>query len=73
MKVSMVIDDLNEFSITENEKIKLSLSLQYLLKMCITTKISKNMEIGLSNDFPIRIKYDLGENSFCLFYVAPKV
>ena len=73
MKVAIVIDDLNEFSISEGENIDLSFSLQYILKMCITTKLSKNVDIGVSNEFPLQIKYDLGEDSSCLFYIAPKI
>lgn len=73
MKVAIPIDDLNEFSISEGETIDLSYSLPYIHKMCLTTKLSKDIEIGIREDYPISIKYDLGEKSYVLFFVAPKV
>uniref|UniRef100_A0A6C0E3B1 Proliferating cell nuclear antigen PCNA C-terminal domain-containing protein n=1 Tax=viral metagenome TaxID=1070528 RepID=A0A6C0E3B1_9ZZZZ len=73
MKVSIPIDDLNEFSISEGETIDLSYSLTYLHKMCLTTKLSKDISIGIREDYPISIKYDLGETSYVLFFVAPKM
>ena len=72
MKVTISVDDLNEFSITEDKTIQLSYSLQYIHKMCLTTKLSKDIIIGISQEYPINIKYDLGENSYVLFFVAPK-
>lgn len=73
MKVEIPIDNLNEFSISEGEKIEISFGLHCLYKMSITTKLSKDIEIGISNEFPIRIKYDLGEDSASIFFIAPKI
>jgi proliferating cell nuclear antigen len=73
MKVEIPIDNLTEFSISEGENMEISFSLQSLYKMCITTKLAKDIEIGISNDFPIRIKYDLGEDSSSIFFIAPKI
>jgi proliferating cell nuclear antigen PCNA len=73
MKVTIPMDDLHEFSISEGEQIDLSFSLIYIHKMCLTTKLSKEVEIGISTDYPIRIKYDLGKDSYVIFFVAPKI
>jgi len=75
MLVNIPIDDLGEFSISEGEIIKVCYSLQYLSKMCITTKLSSDIEFGISPDFPMRIRYDLGEDNGCYmaFYIAPKI
>jgi len=73
MKVSIPMDDLNEFSICEGEQLDLSYSLTYIHKMCLTTKLSKSVEIGIREDYPIRIKYDLGDESYVVFFVAPKI
>ena len=54
MKVSIPIDDLNEFSISEGETIDLSYSLTYVHKMCLTTKLSKDISIGIRTLFPYR-------------------
>jgi proliferating cell nuclear antigen len=73
MKVALPIHDLVEFSITEGENINLSYSLNYINKMCLTNKLSKDIEISLTNDYPIKIKYSLGNDSCAIFYIAPKI
>ena len=72
MTVDIPIDDLSEFTISEGEELQLSYSLNYIHKMCLTTKLSKDIEISISNDYPIRLKYDLGDESYVVFFVAPK-
>ena len=41
--------------------------------MCITNKLSSDIEFSLSNDCPMKINYDLGDNSSLTFYIAPKL
>jgi proliferating cell nuclear antigen PCNA len=73
MLVNIPIDDLTEYSIAEGESFKLSYSLSYFHKMCLTTKLSNDIQISLSGSYPMRVKYDLGEDSLFLFFIAPKV
>jgi len=73
MHVDIPIDDLNEFSISEGDCIDLHYSLNYIQKMCLTTKLSNEIEFSISSEFPMRIKYDLGEESQVVFYIAPKI
>lgn len=73
MGISIPIDDLSQYSIVENEKISLTYSIAYINKMCITNKLSKEILFCLSNDCPMKIKYDLGINGSLSFYIAPKI
>ena len=73
MNVEIPIDDLNSFSIVEDEEIKLTYSLSYLYKMCISNKLSNTIDFSLSNESPMKINYLLGENSCLVFYIAPKM
>jgi len=73
MCVQIPIDDLLSYSIIEGDKVVLNYSLSYLNKMCITNKLSQEIEFSLSNDCPMKIAYPLGEDSSVLFYMAPKV
>ncbi len=73
MLVSIPIDDLNEYCIAEDETIDLLYNLTFLHKMCLSTKLSNDINISISKDCPMKIKYDLGENSRFLFYLAPKL
>ena len=73
MMVNIPIDDLSEYSISEGEIISLSYSLNYIQKMCLTTKLSSEIEFSISGQYPMRIKYNLGDNSQAVFFIAPKI
>lgn len=73
MLVKVPIDDLNEYSIVENEVIDIKYSLGYIDKMCITNKLSNEIQFFLNTENPMKIKYDLGDDSSVVFYIAPKV
>ena len=73
MRVNIPIDDMSSYSVIEGEDINLTYSLIYISKMCITNKLSSDIEFSLSNECPMKIKYDLGDNSSLLFYIAPKL
>lgn len=73
MLVTIPIDDLTEYSIAEDDTIDLKYSLVYIHKMCITNKLSAEIQFCISKEFPMKIKYDLGDNnSMIVFYIAPK-
>jgi len=73
MMVNIPIDDLTEFSISEGDIINTSYSLTYINKMCIATKLSHEIYFSISAERPMRIKYDLGENSHVMFFIASKI
>lgn len=73
MRVDIPIDDLTSYSIVEGAEIKLTYSLAYMNKMCITNKLSTDINFSLSNDRPMKIQYSLGEDSSMVFFIAPKV
>ena len=41
--------------------------------MCITNKLSTDVDFSLSNDMPMKIRYDLGDDSSIMFFIAPKM
>jgi proliferating cell nuclear antigen len=73
MLVNIPIDDLNEFSILEGEEIDLDYSIVYINKMCLANKITSEVTFSISNNYPMKINYDLGNNSFINFFIAPKI
>lgn len=73
MRVNIPVDDMSSYSVVEGEEINLNYSLIYISKMCITNKLSSDIDFFLSNERPMKIKYDLGDNSSLLFYIAPKL
>jgi len=73
MMVHISMDDLTEYSISEGEELNLSYSLHYIHKMCVTTKLSQAINFSISRDYPLKIYYDIGNNSSVSFYIAPKI
>ena len=73
MSVEIDINDLTEFSINEGETMNLSFSLSILNSICMYNKLTKEVVIQLTNHFPMKVKYDLGEEATLCFYLAPRV
>jgi proliferating cell nuclear antigen len=73
MRVDIPVEDLSTYSVVEGENIVLTYSLVYVNKMCITNKLSNEIEFSLSNQCPMKIHYILGDDSSLVFYIAPKM
>jgi proliferating cell nuclear antigen PCNA len=73
MSVNIPIDDLSEFSISEGDQIDVSYSLNYINKMCISTKLALEISFSIRDKMPLRINYDLGNDSSVTFFIAPKI
>ena len=73
MRVDIPIDDVSSYSIVEDEEITLTYSLAYINRMCITNKLSTEIEFSLSNKCPMKISYNLGDDSSLMFFMAPKM
>jgi proliferating cell nuclear antigen PCNA len=74
MSVDIAIDELNSFSINEGDTLDLSFGLSHLYSVCLYSKLSKEIEIYLSENYPIKLVYGLGEeNAKFVFYLAPKM
>jgi proliferating cell nuclear antigen PCNA len=73
MKVVISIDDVESYSVVENETIEISFGTKYLSQMCQFHKLADNCAIHISRDLPIQIKYNMGEYSIMRFYLAPKI
>lgn len=73
MRVNIEVDEMSSYSVVEGEEINLNYSLTYLAKMCITNKLSNDIDFCVSSECPMKIQYSLGDDSTLLFYIAPKV
>uniref|UniRef100_A0A6C0I9E8 Proliferating cell nuclear antigen PCNA N-terminal domain-containing protein n=1 Tax=viral metagenome TaxID=1070528 RepID=A0A6C0I9E8_9ZZZZ len=73
LKVNVPIDSLNEFAISEGEKLDISYSLTHIGKMCLSSKLGNEISLGISAEYPMALKYSLGEGSTVSFFVAPKI
>jgi proliferating cell nuclear antigen PCNA len=73
LKVNIPVEHLDEFSISEGEILDISFSLNHLCKMCTSVKLSSQINVGLSKEYPMLLSYNLGDNSNISFYIAPKI
>ena len=73
LKVNIPIDDLNEYAIAEGDSLDISYSLTHLGKMCLSTKLGQYVSLSISSEYPMAMKYDLGDESTVAFYIAPKI
>jgi proliferating cell nuclear antigen len=73
VKINILVKDIDEYSIIEDSIINVSYSMNHIYKMCCSTKLSNTIEIGVSKEFPLCIKYNLGNNSEIKLYIAPKI
>jgi proliferating cell nuclear antigen PCNA len=73
MRVNIPVDELSSYAVVEDEEINLNYSLLYISKMCVTNKLTANIEFNLSNESPMKITYNLGDESSLTFYIAPKM
>lgn len=73
IKVNIPVDDLNEYAIAEDEELNISFSLNHLCKMCCSAKLGATIDISLSSEYPMALKYNLGDESQVIFFIAPKI
>lgn len=76
MTVDIDIDELTSYSINEGETMHLSFSLNILHNICQYNKLSKEMELHLTKNFPLKLIYHLNNNNSdakLVFYLAPKI
>jgi proliferating cell nuclear antigen PCNA len=75
MRVSIDNSELSEFTIDEGANLKLSFSLTYLHNICAYNKLSKDVLIRLTEEFPLQVIYFLGgeEDATMRFFLAPKI
>lgn len=73
MNTFIPIEDLEEYSINEGESIKNSFGLKLIGNVCLFQKVAKTMEIGISDNFPMKMNYIMDNDVVLQFYLAPRV
>jgi proliferating cell nuclear antigen len=74
MIVDIEIDELTSYAITEDNEMNLSFSLSRLHNICLYNKMSKEIDVSLTNNYPMKITYNLGiDHAKMVFFLAPKI
>jgi hypothetical protein len=70
MVVIVDINDLVSFSINEGAELDLSFSIRYIHMFCLYT--IETVELKFSQNIPLMICYNIGDNASMKFFLAPK-
>lgn len=67
------VEEFESYSIIEDGNVCSDYSLQYLQSIVQFSRISKEVELNISNDYPLRFTYSLGENNKICMWVSPRM
>jgi len=56
-----------------SEPVALTFSLKYLVNFCKASGLSDSVKLCLSNEVPLLVEYEINNNSYLRFYLAPKI
>jgi hypothetical protein len=65
-------ENMIEYAITEGVSIEITFSIKSV-KLCLTNKLSNNVNLSISNSKPMKLLYDLGDESNLVFHIANKI
>jgi proliferating cell nuclear antigen len=73
LKIHIPVEQLDEYAIAEEQEVSVAFSLTHLCKMCTSIKLSEKINVSVSNEYPMLLLYNLGDDSKVSFFIAPKV
>jgi proliferating cell nuclear antigen PCNA len=78
-KMNLIIDEdyMEEYTVEEGIELNINYSMTYIKKMTNFVKLSKTVELHLSNEVPLKMKYNISDDetqdNYLNIYLAPKV
>ena len=73
MEVDIPLEDLNEFLIEEEGSVSVTFAVSLLKRVCQFYKLTDEGVLNLSNDYPLRMDYNLENDCYLRLYLAPKI
>ena len=73
MRTEIKFDDVQEYAIAEGTELTQTYSLKYINMMCNFHKLNSEICMGFSESMPMYVKYNLDDDSYVSFYLAPKI
>ena len=67
------VDYVEEYGIGEDCETNISFSLKYINQFCQFEKLSQTIDLHLSENYPMQLKYNIDEKSHVRFMLAPKL
>ncbi len=72
-KIEIKEDDITKISMSNDEKVKAKYSIEYLKKMINGSKLSDEVVIQFSKDYPLKLEYKAVDKVMLSFILAPRV
>ena len=72
-KIEIKEDEVTKVSINSDDKIKAKYSIEYLKKMINGSKLSEDVVIQFSKDYPLKLEYKTVDKIMLSFILAPRV
>ena len=72
-KIEIKEDDATKISTSSDDKVKAKYSIEYLKKMINGSKLSDNVVIQFSKDYPLKLEYKAIDKVMLSFILAPRV
>lgn len=73
MNTSIPIDDLDEYAIDEGGKVSSSFGLRMIHNVCMFQKVAKSVQLGLSDNFPMKLNFQMDADASLVFFIAPRM
>jgi proliferating cell nuclear antigen PCNA len=73
MKVNINLDDFIEYAIQEDYELKQAYNLRHISMMCLFGKLNKQCIMAFHQSRPMEARFKLEEESYVVFYLAPKL
>tara|TARA_B110000483_G_C18205652_1_gene547472 strand:+ start:2761 stop:3534 length:774 start_codon:yes stop_codon:yes gene_type:complete len=73
MKVNINLDDFVEYAIEEDFQLKQTYNIRHITLICLFSKLNQHCIMKYSDDRPMEAKYNLENDSYVVFYLAPKI
>ncbi|MFH4976580.1 hypothetical protein AB6A40_003289 [Gnathostoma spinigerum] len=68
-----VDDEKNSVKLLVKDPVSMSFAIKYLNRFTKASSLAPRVKLSLSDDVPIVVEYELEENSYLRFYLAPKI
>jgi proliferating cell nuclear antigen PCNA len=73
MKTSIPIEDLEEYTIDEGGIVHSSFGIKTIHNVCAFQKVGKTFQLGISNEYPMKLQIMMENDATLVFYVAPRM
>ena len=73
MNTSIPIEDLEEYAIVEGSTVSSSFGLRMIHNVCLFQKVGKTVELGISNNYPMKLNFKMDDEATLIFFIAPRM